>query len=180
MTVLYVNQKTISDTEVPGRGYTLVVSAAPHKRRVRTLGAAGAEFAVILPLAVSVMFGAIEAGRMLACRQMLTFAAMEGARKAAALGTLNVAAVESKVIGYAPMLSLTAGSIDVQVMNPGSFPTCATAGVWGAVDNAAAFTARVANTSCVRVTVRYNFDPLILGNVFNPPQWTDVQTMTVL
>jgi Flp pilus assembly protein TadG len=127
------------------------------------------EFAFILPLACFVMFAAIEVGRMVACKLMLTHATMEGARTAAAMGTGSVSAVQTVVQNAAPMLALTTPNIVV----------AAETGSCGGA--AKLFTAR-ATGDCVRVTVSYTFYPMLVGNwrwMSSSKPWTAVETMTV-
>lgn len=52
-------------------------------RRVRRAGAVTAEFAIIAPIFVIVVFGILEYGRMVMVQQIITNASREGARTAA-------------------------------------------------------------------------------------------------
>ena len=141
---------------------------APQTRRVRSLGSTAAEFAVILPLAVTVMFGSIEAGRMVVSRMMLSYAVIEGGRAAGTRGTANCTDVEAAVINASPLLKLTAADIDTEVVTAAA-PACNVAASSAGVDNETAFDNRTvwngtmgaSATSCVRVTVRYTFTPVI-------------------
>jgi Flp pilus assembly protein TadG len=136
---------------------------------VRTRGSTAVEFAFILPLAVFVMFAAIEVGRMVACKQMLVYATMEGVRTAAALGTSSAAVVQNTVIGASPMLGLNTSDVTVGVES----------GACGG--GAKAWGSRAAG-DCVRVTVNYTFTPVLVGHWRWMPAtkaWTCVETMTV-
>jgi Flp pilus assembly protein TadG len=153
------------------------VRPAPHTSRASARGSTAAEFAVILPLAVVVMFGSIEAGRMVACRQMLTYATMEGVRTAAALGTPDVGTVQTAVLGAAPMLALTLGNVTVTAYNT----SCAAIVPPAVLPAPIVFTSR-APGQCARVRVDYTFTPALSGSwgswLVNRV-WTETQTMTV-
>jgi len=97
------------------------------------------EFALVLPLAVMMLLGAIDLGRMVACRMMLTYAVGEGVQRAAAKSVNLVADVQGVVMGAAPMFQLTGSVIDVMVD--------------GAVANSATFAARpIGSTVSVSAT----------------------------
>jgi Flp pilus assembly protein TadG len=136
---------------------------------VRTRGSTALEFAFILPLAAFVMFATIEVGRMVACKQMLTYATMEGVRVAAALGTSSDTVVQNTVIGASPMLGLSTSNVIVAVES-------------GACGGAAKAWGTRAAGDCVRVTVSYTFTTVLVGQWRWMPAsktWTSVQTMTV-
>ena len=171
MTFKHVNWPTNSHTKVPRRSYTAGVSPAPNKGRTRSLGSTAVEFAFIIPLAVFLMLGSIEAGRMVTCKQMLANATMEGARMSAAMGTgIDPTVVRTAIKAAAPMLALADSNIDIEAQ-------VACIGAW----SSATFALRAVN-DCVRVTVRYTFSPTLLGQWRWMPTsklWTDIQTRTV-
>ena len=150
------------------------MSPAPHTSRASARGSTVAEFAVILPLAVVVMFGSIEAGRMVACRQMLTYATMDGARVAAALGTSTVTAVQTAVVGSSPLLGITAANVTVS-----AFAGPCVAGL--PVGAAIVFTNRQPN-DCAQVRVNYTFTPALSGSWgswLTSRAWVETQAVTV-
>jgi Flp pilus assembly protein TadG len=100
---------------------------------------------VILPLVVAVMFGAIEAGRMVVSRAMLSYASINGVRTAAVSGTASLSDVQNTVISSAPMLALTASNITVSI---------------DGATTSSAFLARTAGDD-VSVTVTYTFQPMV-------------------
>lgn len=89
---------------------------------------------------------------------MLTYAVAEGAQKAAALATPDVATVEGVVMNASPMLGLSGTDIQVLV-DPAT------------TENAATFATRVAgNTITVKAT--YIFQPMLY------PSWSKTWTET--
>jgi Flp pilus assembly protein TadG len=125
---------------------------------VRSLGGIAVEFALIFPAAIAIFLGGIDLGRMVACRAMLTYAVAEGAQKAAALATPDVATVETVVQNASPMLGLAGTDIDVLL-------------VPSTTENAPAFATRVAGNS-VSVKATYIFQPMIY------PSWQKTWTET--
>jgi Flp pilus assembly protein TadG len=85
------------------------------RARRRERGAAAVEFAVVLPLFVTFIFGIIEAGRLMEAQQAVTAAARAGAREAAlsnstassttaaSLGALKAAAIST--VGVSPTIT---------------------------------------------------------------------------
>jgi Flp pilus assembly protein TadG len=127
-------------------------------RRVRSRGSTAVEFAVVLPVAIAVIFGAIEIGRMITCRMMLSYAVAEGVQRAATLGVTSHTAVETVVIDASPMLNLNGGTIDVLVNA-------------NTTESASAFTSRAANDT-VSVRASYTFQSIYR------PSWNKTWTET--
>jgi len=71
--------------------------------RCQDSGATAVEFAVVFPLLVAVLFGAIDGGRLISSRVMLTYAVGKGARIASLSteATPDEAAVETAINGTA-------------------------------------------------------------------------------
>lgn len=86
-------------------------------------GAAVVEFAVVVPVFLTLVFGMIEYGRMVMVQQIITNAAREGAR-VAILTTATTSSVSSTVTTYLSNVSITGATVTVSP-NP---PTSATAG----------------------------------------------------
>jgi Flp pilus assembly protein TadG len=120
-----------------------------------------------MPLVVSVMFGTIELGRLVATRTMLSFATIQGGRAAGTSGTASYTVVQDTVINSAPMLGLTYTDVDVQVAG-------------GPVNDSASFNARAVG-SLVTVTVRYTFKPIVplSGLLMSNRSWNDSNTASV-
>jgi Flp pilus assembly protein TadG len=128
-------------------------------RRVRSLGSTAVEFAVVLPVAILLTFGAIEIGRMITCRMMLSYAIAEGVQRAATLGVTDHTVVETVVINASPMLNLNSGNIHVLVNA-------------NTTESASAFSSRVANDT-VSVRATYTFQ-----SIYRPTSWTKTWTET--
>ncbi len=86
-------------------------------------GAAVVEFAVVVPVFLTLVFGMIEYGRMVMVQQIITNAAREGAR-VAILTTATTSSVTSTVTTYLSNVSITGSTVTVSP-NP---PTSAAAG----------------------------------------------------
>lgn len=87
---------------------------SPRFRR----GAAAAEFALVLPIFLTLTFGMIELGRVIMVHQILTNGAREGARYAIVPGRTQ-AQVETVVTNYfSKTLGLAAGDYSRQIPNP--------------------------------------------------------------
>ena len=86
-------------------------------------GAAVVEFAVVVPIFLTLVFGMIEYGRMVMVQQIITNAAREGAR-VAILTTATTSSVTSTVTTYLTNVSITGETVTVSP-NP---PTSAAAG----------------------------------------------------
>ena len=66
----------------------------------------------MVPLFFAVVFGALEGGRFVVSRMMLSYAVSVGAR-AATLSGASTLAVQNTVVSAAPMLHLTASQVQV-------------------------------------------------------------------
>jgi Flp pilus assembly protein TadG len=85
-------------------------------------GTACVEFALILPILLSLVLGILEIGRYIEVRQILMAAAREGARQAAS-GMMTDAQVVTVVTGYVQAASLPTTNLTVTVedlTNPGT------------------------------------------------------------
>lgn len=67
--------------------------------RLRRSGTAAVEFALVLPLFLSLLLGAWEVGRMIEVQQILNNAARDGARQAAS-GNWTVSQVQTNIVNY--------------------------------------------------------------------------------
>ncbi len=83
-------------------------------RRSRERGAAVVEFALVLPLLLMLVLGAIDWGWYFYTREVVTNAAREGARagSVSAVGTDAITAASSAATTYLSNLSLTGGSVN--------------------------------------------------------------------
>jgi len=127
-------------------------------RRVRSLGSTSVELAITLPIAITLIIGAFEIGRMITCRMMLSYAAAEGVQRASLLGVTNHTLVETTVKNASPMLNLADNKIDVLV-------NAAT------TESASAFTGRAANDT-VTVRIEYSYQSILR------PTWNRTWTET--
>ena len=82
----------------------MIVSASSRRRSSRR-GAAAAEFAIVAPLFLTLVFGVIQFGRMIMVQQIVINAAREGARAAIVPGETD-AQVSSTVNNYLTSLNL--------------------------------------------------------------------------
>jgi Flp pilus assembly protein TadG len=92
------------------------------RSRGQRRGAALVEFAMVVPVVFTFMFGMIELSRYVMVQQALTSAAQRGCRKAMLATTLSDQAVESAVRGYlGGSLGALADSDSVSIsVSPGS------------------------------------------------------------
>jgi Flp pilus assembly protein TadG len=103
-----------------------VVSALPsicRRARERQRGGTAVEFALVFPLFFSLVVGAIEGGRFVISRMMLSYAVSVGARAATlsnAKADSSTGSVQDVVVKAAPMLGLTTGQVEITA--PGGIP----------------------------------------------------------
>jgi len=114
---------------------------------MRQRGATAVEFALVLPIFVAVLFGAIDGGRLVVSQCMLNYAVIAGARLASVSSTSSFGTVQTAVVAAAPLLNLTTSAVHYQI---GS----------GAADTGFA-TLAAGNT--VRVYASYTYKPLVLS-----------------
>src|SRR3954470_21849843 len=113
---------------------------------MRQRGATAVEFALVLPILVGVLLGAIDAGRLVVSQCMLNYAVIAGARLASVSSTTSFATVQTAVVAAAPLLNLTTSAVHYQINT-------------GAVDTGFG-TLAAGNT--VRVYANYAYKPLVL------------------
>jgi Flp pilus assembly protein TadG len=88
----------------------------PHRARYRQDGSTVVEFAVVFPLFFVLVMCAIEGGRFVVAKMMLSYAVSVGARAATltnAKGDSTTGSVQDIVVKAAPMLSLTPGQVEI-------------------------------------------------------------------
>ncbi len=125
-------------------------------------GAAAVEFAIILPLLILLIFGAIEFSLMLFNKQVITNAAREGARRA----------IINKVpqITDAEIIQYIRDNFENQLITFGNDSTALEDPV----------VVREGTPEYVTVTVRYKYDFLVLSNLgFDPITLVSSATMTM-
>src|SRR6185312_3019434 len=101
-----------------GPSYNESVRAMPLRRRRLGRGQRGAttvEFALMFPILALILFGAIDGGRLVIDRFMVSYAAVVGGRVASVRSTTSVTAVQNAVIAAAPYLGLSTSAISVAV-----------------------------------------------------------------
>ncbi len=84
------------------------------RRRSKSLGAVAVEFALVLPLFVSVVFGIIDGGRLMMARWMVSYAVARGGR-VASLRTSTYQNVLDAVTQSAPLIGISSGNVNVAV-----------------------------------------------------------------
>jgi Flp pilus assembly protein TadG len=121
----------------------------PAKRspELNQRGATTVEFALVLPVLVAVLFGALDAGRLVVSKIMLNYAVIAGARLAAVSTTTAFSpTVPDAVVAAAPLLNLSQSAVHYQI---GA----------GATDTGFA---TLATGSKIRVYASYSYKPLIV------------------
>ena len=89
---------------------------APFRRaRWGQRGVTTVEFALVFPLVVYFLFGAIDGGRLLIDRCMVSYGAVVGGRVASVRSTTTVAAVQSAVQAAVPFLNLSTSAVTVAI-----------------------------------------------------------------
>jgi Flp pilus assembly protein TadG len=90
---------------------------SPSSRRERQRGNTLVEFVCVVPLFFTVVFGALEGGRFVVARMMLSYAVSVGVRAAtlsnATLDTTKAGCVQNVVVNAAPMLHLSTSQVEV-------------------------------------------------------------------
>ncbi len=88
----------------------------PYKRvragRNRLRGSTAVEFALVFPIFFTLIACALEGGRFVVSRMMLSYAVTAGAR-AATLSGASTLSVQNAVVNAAPMLHLTTGQVEI-------------------------------------------------------------------
>ena len=93
-------------------GRAIVRNRSKCRGRLRRRGAAAAEFAVVMPVFLIVVFGILEFGRMVMVQQVLTSTSREGARLACIDGS-TVSDVETAVDQFVTAASLSGVTVTV-------------------------------------------------------------------
>jgi Flp pilus assembly protein TadG len=85
------------------------------KRRQR--GGTAVEFTLVLPLFMLVLFGTIDAGRLVVSQVMLSYAVITGARLAGVSSTPTplTNSIPAAVVAAAPLLNLSTGVVHYQI-----------------------------------------------------------------
>jgi Flp pilus assembly protein TadG len=128
----------------------MVIWRRPKRSRaMRQRGATTVEFALILPILVAVLFGAIDGGRLVVSQCMLHYAVIVGARMTSVSSTPNFGVVQTAVVRAAPLLNLSTNAVHYQIGT-------------GASDSGFS-TLAAGNT--VRVYASYNYQPLVFSKL---------------
>ena len=90
---------------------------AGKSRAAGRRGAAAVEFAVVLPVFITLVFGMIEYGRMVMVQQVITNAAREGCRKAIMDGATSQE-VQDVVNNYLESAGITSATITITPSEP--------------------------------------------------------------
>ena len=90
---------------------------AGRNRAAGRRGAAAVEFAVVLPVFITLVFGMIEYGRMVMVQQVITNAAREGCRKAIMDGATSQE-VQDVVNNYLESAGITSATITITPSEP--------------------------------------------------------------
>ena len=103
------------------------VRALPYvrvPRRSRRRGSTAVEFALVFPLFFTLVAGAIEGGRFVVSRMMLSYAVSVGARAAtlnnASNATSGTGSVAAAVVAAAPMLHLDPTKVEISTLSGGT------------------------------------------------------------
>jgi Flp pilus assembly protein TadG len=73
------------------------------------------EFALVIPILLTLLFAAIDGGRLVVTRCMLNYAVIVGSRMASMPQTPAAANVQSAVVAAAPFLGLTTAAVTVTI-----------------------------------------------------------------
>src|SRR5262249_62186798 len=105
------------------KGMAMIHRSPRHSRR---RGAAGVEFAFLLPPILTLLVGIWEVGRLVGVQQLLTSAAREGGRQAAG-GQRSNAEVKDVVTEYLNVAGVPTANVNVDVTNITSGKDCKSA-----------------------------------------------------
>jgi len=125
----------------------------PEKRSrvARQRGSTAVEFALVLPIFVGVLFGAIDGARLVVSQCMLNYAVVAGARLASVSSTAATSnplqTVKTAVIAAAPLLNLSTSDVHYQIGT-------------GAADTGFG---TLAPGNLIRVYASYTYKPLVLS-----------------
>jgi Flp pilus assembly protein TadG len=132
-------------------------------RRSRQFGGTAVEFALVFPIFFTLIAGALEGGRFVVSRMMLSYAVSVGAR-AASLKSASTTSVQNAVVNAAPMLHLSASQVEISPTLPITVGTAVTVSV--GVSNPA-------NKYQFKSIIPSKFSP------FSTRSWSAQATMTV-
>lgn len=122
-----------------------LVSSVLHRRRNRQSGLTTVEFSLVVPVLLTLMFGAIDGGRFVISRCMMSYGAIVGGRMASVTSTAAALDVQNAVVAATPFLALSTGSVAVAITS-------------GATTKA--FAARSTGDTAT-VTVTYNYQAFL-------------------
>jgi Flp pilus assembly protein TadG len=96
----------------------------PGRRRCDRGGVAAVEFAIVLPLIVLILLGAIDVGQSIYVAQVVNEASREGARQASRFDTTSETTVRDTVLGFVQNTfpSVTSGDVSVSFTNSSGDP----------------------------------------------------------
>ena len=122
------------------------------KRRDGQRGFTTVEFALTLPLLLTLLFGSIDGGLLVISRCAVSYAAITAARTASLRSpTMTISSVKTAATNASPLLTIAANNIHVYVNDV-------------EVTTDPAFAARVAGTgNTVKVSVSYAYVPITPG-----------------
>jgi Flp pilus assembly protein TadG len=123
---------------------------AKRSAAARQRGSTAVEFALVLPLLIAVLFGAIDGGRLVVSQCMLNYAVIAGARLASVSSTgTSFTPVQTAVVAAAPLLTLPTNAVHYQIGT-------------GTADSGFA---TLAAGNIIRVYASYNYRPLVLSKL---------------
>jgi Flp pilus assembly protein TadG len=132
----------------------------------RQRGAYAVEFALIVPLLMTLLFAAIDGGRFVVTRCMLNYAVIVGSRMASMPQTPALLNVQNAVVAAAPFLGLTTGAVTVTI-------------TIGKTATTRGFTTRVAGDTAT-VSATYNYHAFVtLMSKFASRTFTSTSAVTV-
>lgn len=173
--------RTTASRSASGRGQSLV------------------EFALLLPVLMLLIFGAIDAGRGIYIWNTVSQAAREGARRGAVLASSTarpgpctvpycptspadltaqvVTAANGMAVGLGQLTSPSNVTVQCQRTPGGTWAACA----WGSADDRCFSTSNTCAGDLIRVTITYPFSPLtpMISRVFGNPTMGASATMVI-